>query len=109
MRRARRGICPALSHPAGCKFRSPKSRLRAIEADLSDLSKSEREALKAIYRLTRDVVEAHTGDLAERLDVSPGTVTALVKRLAERGLAHYKPYKGVELTDAGRHAAVATI
>jgi DtxR family Mn-dependent transcriptional regulator len=83
--------------------------LLAIEADLSDLSKSEREALKAIYRLTRDVVEAHTGDLAERLDVSPGTVTALVKRLAERGLAHYKPYKGVELTDAGRHAAVATI
>jgi DtxR family Mn-dependent transcriptional regulator len=74
-----------------------------------DLTKSEREALKAIYRLTRDVPEAHTGDLAERLDLSPGTVTALVKRLADRGLADYKPYKGVVLTEPGRRAAVATI
>jgi len=78
------------------------------------LSKSEREALKAIYRLTVPSRagahgEAHTGDLAEALGVSPGTVTATVKRLADRGLADHKPYRGVVLTSEGRHLAVATI
>jgi DtxR family Mn-dependent transcriptional regulator len=77
------------------------------------LTKSEREALKAIYRLTVPSqglgAEAHTGDLAESLGVSPGTVTATIKRLADRGLADHKPYRGVLLTAAGRPLAVATI
>src|SRR5439155_1718230 len=46
------------------------------------LTKSERETLKSIYRLSRDGEEAHTGALAEALGVSPGTATATVKRLA---------------------------
>ena len=72
-------------------------------------SKSDRETLKAIYRLTRGGADAHTGALAEALGVSPGTATAAVKRLAERQLLDHKPYKGVELTPAGRQAAVASI
>jgi len=76
--------------------------------DLS-LSKSERETLKAMYRLTRAGTGAHTGDLAEALGVSPGTVTATVKRLADRGIVDHKPYKGVELTVLGRQAAIAAI
>ncbi len=80
--------------------------------DTVSLSKSEREALKAIYRLTGSTSageEAHTGDLADALGVSPGTVTATIKRLADRGLADHKPYRGVVLTGEGRHLAVATI
>ncbi len=77
------------------------------------LSKSERETLKAVYRLTvpRSGAPrpAHTGDLAEALGVSPGTVTANVKRLAERDLADHTPYKGVELTDVGLRMAVGAI
>jgi len=77
------------------------------------LSKSERETLKAVYRLTVPrsgaPQAAHTGDLAEALGVSPGTVTATVKRLAERSLADHTPYKGVELTDLGRRLAVGAI
>src|SRR5581483_6400893 len=77
------------------------------------LTRSEREALKAIYRLTHrgDPPEegAHTGVLAESLGLSPGTVTATVKRLADRGLADHRPYRGVELTAAGRQAAVSCI
>jgi DtxR family Mn-dependent transcriptional regulator len=77
------------------------------------LSKSERETLKAIYRQTAPSAglrsEAHTGDLADALGVSPGTVTATVKRLADRGLADHRPYKGVLLTDVGRGAAIAAI
>ncbi len=74
-----------------------------------DLSKSERELLKAIYRHTRDSDEAHTSVLASTLQLSPGTVTGSVKRLADRGLVDHTPYKGVRFTDAGRRAAVAAI
>jgi DtxR family transcriptional regulator, Mn-dependent transcriptional regulator len=73
------------------------------------ITKSERETLKAIYRLTRDRQEAQTGALAESLGVAPGTVTMTVKRLAERGLVAHRPYHGVELTGDGRRAAVAAI
>ena len=69
---------------------------------LDDLTKSEREALKAIYRSTRDGSEAHTGSLAETLGLSPGTVTTLVKRLADRALVVHRPYQGVTFTDEGR-------
>ena len=76
------------------------------------LSKSERETLKAIYRLTGNhtpAAGAHTGALADSLGVSPGTVTTTIKRLADRGLADHKLYRGVELTADGRRAAVAAI
>src|SRR5881394_603049 len=73
------------------------------------LSRSERETLKAMYRLTKAGSDTHTGALAEALRVSPGTATAAVKRLAERDLAHHRPYRGVELTAAGRRAAVGAI
>jgi DtxR family Mn-dependent transcriptional regulator len=74
-----------------------------------DLSKSEREMLKAIYRLSKGGEFAHTGALAGQLGVTPGTATAAVKRLAERQLLQHRPYRGVELTRGGRRAAVAAI
>ena len=77
------------------------------------LSRPDREMLKAIYRLTKGarppVPAANTGSLAESLGVSPGTVTAAVKKLAERGLVEHQPYHGVELTKPGRKAAVSAI
>ncbi|MFN2489058.1 MAG: metal-dependent transcriptional regulator [Actinomycetota bacterium] len=74
------------------------------------LTRSDRELLKAIYRLTKgSSAFAHTGVLAESLSLSPGTVTATIKRLAERMLLEHKPYRGVELTRAGRRIAVAAI
>ncbi|HVL64777.1 MAG TPA: metal-dependent transcriptional regulator [Actinomycetota bacterium] len=72
-------------------------------------SKSDRDALKAIYRLSKDSGEALTGALADALRVSPGTVTGALKRLAERGLVDYTPYKGVALTAEGRRAALGAI
>jgi DtxR family Mn-dependent transcriptional regulator len=77
------------------------------------LSKSEREMLKAVYRLTKGarppLPAAHTGELADALGVTPGTATTAVKRLAERSLVEHQPYKGVELTADGRRAAVGAI
>jgi DtxR family Mn-dependent transcriptional regulator len=76
---------------------------------MTELSRSDREALKAVYRLAKDGGGAPTGALADRLHLSPGTVSAAVKRLAERGLLDHKPYKGVVLTTVGRKAAIGAI
>lgn len=65
--------------------------------------------LKAIYRLTRAASFAHTGDVAGSMGVSPGTATAGIKRLAERGVLEHVPYKGVRLTRDGDRAAIAAI
>ena len=73
------------------------------------LSRSERETLKAMYRLTNGGSDAHTGDLADALGVTPGTITATIKRLADRGFVVHKPYRGVGLTRPGRCLAVAAI
>lgn len=65
---------------------------------------------KAIYAL------AHRGDgtvtinaVAERLGVSAGSVSSMVKKLTERGLAEHEPYRGVQLTAEGRRAALSVL
>ena len=72
-------------------------------------TKPEREALKAIYRASRVGEEAQTGALAEALGLTPGTVTATLKRMAEQGLVDYRRYRGVTLTEEGGRAAVSAI
>lgn len=50
-----------------------------------------------------------TGRIAEMLEVAPGTVTAMIKTLAESGLVEYEPYSGVRLTSAGRQLATHVV
>jgi len=45
------------------------------------------------------------GQIAIALGVAPGTVTAMVKTLADGGLVVYEPYSGVRLTEAGNRLA----
>ena len=73
------------------------------------LTRVDREVLKSIYRLGKQAAGVHTGALAEALGVSPGTATGAVKKLAERGYVDHVPYRGVELTAAGRRLAVSAI
>ena len=75
----------------------------------TNLSRSDRDLLKAVYRLSSGGEGAHTGALADSLGISPGTVTSGVKKLAERGLLDHKPYRGVVLTRSGTRAAIAAI
>ena len=44
--------------------------------------------------------------ISAALSVAPGTVTAMMKTLADSGLLSYEPYSGVRLTDSGRQLAV---
>jgi DtxR family Mn-dependent transcriptional regulator len=65
---------------------------------------------KAIYSLTGWGREtASTNDLAERLGVTAGSVSAMIKRLDEEGLVERVPYRGVRLTAEGSRVALAVL
>jgi DtxR family transcriptional regulator, Mn-dependent transcriptional regulator len=49
---------------------------------------------------------ASNGEIASALDVTPGSVTTMVKALADAGLVDYEAYGGVRLTASGRQLAL---
>ena len=65
--------------------------------------------LKAIYHLSGETGTAGTSAVAERLGVTAGSVTGMLKRLAEQGYIEHVPYYGARLTQVGLERAVATI
>ncbi len=73
------------------------------------LTRSVEDYLKSIYRLTSGGAPAATSEIAALLEISPPSVSAMVKRLSEQGLLAHVPYRGVELTDTGRLAALRMI
>jgi DtxR family transcriptional regulator, Mn-dependent transcriptional regulator len=65
---------------------------------------------KAIYVLeTRGDEPVSTNALAERLGVTPGSVSAMIKKLDDADLVTHTPYRGVRLTAAGRRTALEVI
>jgi DtxR family Mn-dependent transcriptional regulator len=50
-----------------------------------------------------------TGRLATLAAVTPGTVTSMLKTLADSGLVVYEPYGGAQLTTAGRQLALQVL
>ncbi len=66
---------------------------------------------KAIYALQEraDAGVVTTTALAERLDVTPGSVSGMLRRLDAAGLVSHEPYRGVRLTAAGRRVALEVI
>ncbi len=61
---------------------------------------------KAIYALEQREGAVSTNSLAERLGVTPGSASGMLKRLGELGLVEHRPYHGVSLTDDGRRVAL---
>src|SRR3954464_13190802 len=65
---------------------------------------------KAIFTLeSRTPEPVATNPLAERLAITPGSVSAMLKRLGELGLIEHLPYRGVRLTVDGRKVALEVI
>jgi DtxR family Mn-dependent transcriptional regulator len=65
---------------------------------------------KAIFALeSRSGEPVSTNALAERLGITPGSVSAMLKRLDELGLTTHVPYRGVRLTLDGRRLALEVI
>src|SRR5215210_2878407 len=78
-------------------------------ADNEMLTRSSEDYLKAIYRLSPEGRPASTSDIAHLLELSPPSVSGMVKRLSELGLLEHVPYKGVQLTGAGRRVALRMV
>lgn len=68
-------------------------------------SESTEEYLEAIYSFNERGKPAKTSELANRLKVSPPSVTQMMRNLAEEGLIDYEPYKGAILTGKGMASA----
>jgi DtxR family Mn-dependent transcriptional regulator len=66
---------------------------------------------KAIYELQcrGDGGTVSTNDLAERLGVTAASASAMVKKLAQRGLTEHAPYHGVQLTADGERLALEVL
>lgn len=64
--------------------------------------------VKQIYleSLEVDGDPIQTGQLAQALSVTPGTVTSMLKTLSSAGLVDYEPRTGVHLTSGGRELAL---
>jgi DtxR family transcriptional regulator, Mn-dependent transcriptional regulator len=65
---------------------------------------------KAIFTLqSRTESPVSTNALAQRLSITPGSVSAMVRKLGDLGLTEHVPYKGVKLTSRGRNVALEVI
>lgn len=80
-----------------------RGKAAAVQADR--LSESLEDYLEAILHIEEDKNAARPKDIAQRLRVSPPSVTAALQNLAGRGLVNYQPYDLVTLTSRGRRIA----
>jgi len=64
--------------------------------------------IKAIYQISSrtDSGTATTGEVAEQLAVTPGSVTTMLQRLAESGLVKYQSHRGASLSPSGEKLAL---
>ncbi|MFA5240168.1 MAG: metal-dependent transcriptional regulator [Phycisphaerae bacterium] len=75
----------------------------------SKLSASLEDYLEAIFNLAGESNVARSKDIAELLGVSRASVTGALRVLKAKGLANYKPYDFVTLTEAGRVSAAEIV
>ena len=61
--------------------------------------------LEAIAELQHENRVARAKDIADRLNVTRGTVTSALRSLSEKHLINYQPYSHITLTDAGEAVA----
>ena len=82
-----------------------------MEATISTaVSAPVEDYVKAIYALTLGPDQAaSTSQIAERLGVTAGSVSTMLKRMDAAGLAEHVPYRGVRLTPSGRTLALGVI
>jgi DtxR family Mn-dependent transcriptional regulator len=63
--------------------------------------------IKAIYAIENETGErVSTSEIADYLDVTPPTVSSMIKKLEERGLVDREEYRGVTLTEEGEVVAL---
>lgn len=77
------------------------------------LSLAEENYLKTIYKLQQTLqdtsVGVSTNNIAIQLQTKAGSVSEMLKKLADKSLIHYQPYQGVWLTEAGLTKALQVV
>ena len=73
------------------------------------VTESAEEYLEAIYKLGEEGQPVAVSALARHLKISSVSANEMVRKLVERELVLYEPYKGVSLTPAGQAQALAVI
>ncbi|MGO9971466.1 MAG: metal-dependent transcriptional regulator [Solirubrobacteraceae bacterium] len=79
-------------------------------AESESISPHVQDYAKAVYALeARKGAAVSTNELAERLGVTPASVSGMVRKLSELGLVEHEPYHGVRLTEQGRRVALEVL
>ena len=71
----------------------------------SKISDNIEEYLEVLYRNGSNGEQVSTTQLSKELDIAPGSVTQMLKKLENLGYITYTPYKGATLTDEGMKIA----
>lgn len=69
------------------------------------LSANIEEYLETIYKLSHNGDMVKTTNISKCLNIAPGSVTQMLKKLDNQGYVNYSQYKGVKLTENGIKAA----
>ncbi|HMD52347.1 MAG TPA: metal-dependent transcriptional regulator [Solirubrobacteraceae bacterium] len=81
-----------------------------MSAKVQTRSPAVEDYVKAIFSLESAGEEpVPTNALADRLGITPGSVSAMLRKLDELGLTTHVPYRGVRLTPDGRRLALEVI
>ena len=72
-------------------------------------SVSEENYIKAIFHLQEGEALVSTNNIASKMNTKASSVTDMLKKLSDKNLAEYIPYRGTRLTDTGKACAVQII
>jgi len=75
----------------------------------SNLSVAEENYIKAVFHLQRPGSIVSTNELAAELNTKAASVTDMLKKLKQKKLLNYEPYKGFTLTADGRKVALGVV
>ncbi|PDV99748.1 metal-dependent transcriptional regulator [Candidatus Chloroploca asiatica] len=81
----------------------------AEQEDHTRITPAVEDYLKSIYHLQQHQPVVTTSLLGEERGSRPGSVTGMIKKLAEMNLVQHTPYQGVQLTPAGERIALEVI
>lgn len=74
-----------------------------------EISENVEEYLETIYKKSLKDNMAKTTEISKDLNIAPGSVTQMLKKLEEEGYVNYYQYKGVQLTDKGYKIAISIV
>lgn len=72
-------------------------------------SRTEENYLKALFMLSQKDTDVSVNELSKVLDIKMPTVTAMMKKFAEKQWVFYESYKPIRLTDNGRKEAAQIV